>query len=44
MKKLVFVILVATILAGCFTVGPKGQLQLDVVTLTEKFFEDAKGE
>ena len=43
MKKLVFVILVATILAGCFTLGPQGQLQPDIVTLTEKFVEDAGG-
>ncbi len=43
MKKLVFVILVATILAGCFTLGPQGQLQPDIVTLTEKFVEDARG-
>ena len=44
MKKLVFVIIVAAILSGCFSVGPEGQLQLDVVTLTEKFVEDASGD
>ena len=42
MKKLVFVILVATILAGCITLGPKGELQPDVVTLIGKMHQDAK--
>lgn len=40
MKKLVFVVLVATILAGCITVSPKGELGFMPVELIGKANQD----
>jgi hypothetical protein len=43
MKKLVLLLVAASILAaGCFMVGPKGELRPLPVVLIGKFHEDAK--
>lgn len=43
MKKLVLLILAVSLLAGCITLGPKGELQPMPVTLIGKMHQDAAG-